>query len=274
MTERDKSAQVATEGDGVVVVDRRGPALWLTINRPERRNALNGVVFNALAAALAEADEAPDVRLAVLTGAGDKAFSAGADLKPDTQYTALTLDEGALEHPYVAFARAVRKFGKPLIARVNGDALAGGLGVLSLCDLAVAADHARFGLPEVRIGLFPVLIVASLRRLIPRRVLTEMAVTGEFFDATAALDMGLVNYVVPATELDAKVDWLTARILDKSPTAVRRGKVAMSRMWEMTEDDSLSYAQAELALLFSTADHAEGLAAFNEKRRPDWDRKG
>ncbi len=258
------------QSDNSVIAAQRGAVLWLTINRPERRNALNGIVFSALEAALREADEAPAIRAVVLTGAGDKAFSAGADLKPDTQYTALKLDEAALEHPYVRFARAVRRFGKPLVARVNGDALAGGLGVLSLCDMAVAADHARFGLPEVRIGLFPLFIVASLRRLIPRRRLMEMAVTGAFFDADAALAMGLVNYVVPAAELDAKCDWLIARVLDNAPTAVRRGKAAMSRMWEMTEDDSLSYAQAELALLFATDDHAEGLAAFNEKRKPDW----
>jgi enoyl-CoA hydratase/carnithine racemase len=256
--------------DNSVIAERRGAVLRLTIDRPERRNALNGLVFRALEEKLLEADESPDIRAVVLTGAGDKAFSAGADLKPDTQYTALTLDEGALEHPYASFARAVRRFGKPLIARVNGDALAGGLGVLSLCDMAVAADHARFGLPEVRIGLFPMFIVATLRRLIPRRRLMEMAITGEFFDAAAALEMGLVNYVVPAGELDAKCDWLAARILDKSPTAVRRGKAAMGRMWEMTEDDALAYGQAELALLFATADHAEGLAAFNEKRKPAW----
>jgi methylglutaconyl-CoA hydratase len=256
--------------DNSVIAERRGAVLWLTIDRPERRNALNGLVFRELEEKLLEADESPAIRAVVLTGAGDKAFSAGADLKPDTQYTALTLDEGALEHPYARFARAVRRFGKPLIARVNGDALAGGLGVLSLCDMAVAADHARFGLPEVRIGLFPLFIVASLRRLIPRRRLMEMAITGEFVDTPAALEMGLVNYVVPAGELDAKCDWLAARILDKSPTAVRRGKAAMGRMWEMTEDDALSHAQAELALLFATADHAEGLAAFNEKRKPDW----
>jgi methylglutaconyl-CoA hydratase len=259
-----------TECDNSVEVDKRGEALWLTIARPERRNALNGLVFNKLAAGLAAAEEDPDIRVAVLTGMGRKAFSAGADLKPDTQYTALTLEEDGRDHPYVAFARAVRRFGKPLVARVNGDALAGGLGVLSLCDMAVAADHARFGLPEVRIGLFPVLIVASLRRLLPRRILMEMAITGEFFDAEAAREMGLVNYVVPGDALDAKVDWLIGRILDKSPTAVRRGKVAMGRMWEMTEDDSLSFAQAELAQLFATADHAEGLAAFNEKRPPAW----
>jgi enoyl-CoA hydratase/carnithine racemase len=113
-------------------------------------------------------------------------------------------------------------------------------------------------------------IVASLRRLVPRRTLMEMAMTAGFFDAAAAREMGLANYVVPAAELDAKTDWLVNRILANAPTAVRRGKAAMSRMWEMTEDDSLSYAQAELALLFPTADHAEGLAAFNEKRKPVW----
>ncbi len=254
----------------IVLVERRDAVLWLTINRPDRRNALNGVVFDALLEALAAADADASIRAAVLTGAGEKAFSAGADLKPDTEYTALTLDEAALEHPYVQFARGVRKFSKPLIARVNGDALAGGLGVVSLCDMAVAADHARFGLPEVRIGLFPLLIVASLRRLIPRRVLMEMAITGEFVDVAEAKTMGLVNHVAPASDLDAKVQWLLHRILDKSPTSVRRGKVALCRMWEMTEDDSLAHAQSELALLFATADHREGLAAFNEKRLPDW----
>lgn len=250
--------------------DRRGPVLWLTIDRPARRNALNGVVFDALIAALSETEADTSLRAVVLTGAGDKAFSAGADLKPDTQYTALELDEGTLEHPYVKFARAVMRFSKPLIARVNGDALAGGLGVLSLCDMAVVADHARFGLPEVRIGLFPLLIVPSLRRLLPHRVLMEMAITGEFLDAATAREFGLVNHVVPAQQLDAKTDWLVGRILDKSPTAVRRGKAAMVRMLEMTQDDAWSHGQAELALLFATDDHAEGLAAFNEKRKPDW----
>lgn len=254
----------------IVLADRRGAVLWLTINRPDRRNALNGVVFDALLTALAAADADPAIRAVVVTGAGEKAFSAGADLKPDTQYTALTLDEAALEHPYVQFARGVRRFSKPLIARVNGDALAGGLGVLSLCDMAVAADHARFGLPEVKIGLFPLLIVASLRRIIPRRILMEMAITGEFVGCVAAKEMGLLNHIVPAADLDAKVQWLVDRILDKSPTSVRRGKVALCRMWEMTEDDSLAHGQSELALLFATADHKEGLAAFNEKRLPDW----
>jgi enoyl-CoA hydratase/carnithine racemase len=260
------------DGDKVLKIERRGPVLWLAIDRPARRNALNGLVFDALIAALSEAEADAALRAVVLTGAGDRAFSAGADLKPDTQYTALELDEGALEHPYVKFARAAMHFSKPLIARVNGDALAGGLGVLSLCDMAVAADHARFGLPETRIGLFPLLIVPSLRRLLPHRMLMEMAITGEFFDAAAARAMGLVNYVVPAKDLDAKTDWLVGRVLDKSPTAVRRGKAAMVRMLEMTQDDALSHGQAELALLFATDDHSEGLAAFNEKRKPSWKR--
>ena len=241
------------EGDQLVLVERRGPVLWLTVNRPERRNALNGVVFDALIEAFEMADSDPAIRAAVLTGAGEKAFSAGADLKPDTQYTALTLDDDTLEHPYVRFARAVRRFSKPLVARVNGDALAGGLGVLSLCDMAVAADHARFGLPEVNIGLFPMLIVASLRRLLPPRVLTEMAITGEFFDAQAAKDMGLVNYVVPQGALTEKTEWLVGRILDKAPTAVRRGQDGHDSDVGYDGGCRVSHAQSELALLFTTA---------------------
>ena len=256
--------------DNELILEQRDAVLWMTINRPERRNAYTGLLFRRMSAALAEADEDPAVRAVVLTGAGDRAFSTGADLKPDTDYSPLKLSEQELVHPAIAYFRAAEAFSKPLIARVNGDAMAGGMGTLSMCDLAVAADHARFALPEVRIGLFPVVIVASLRRLIPRRVIMEMALSGEFFDAAFAKEVGLVNYVVPAAELDEKVDWLCARITDKSPTAVRRGKYAMRHMWDMTLDESLAYSQSELAQLFTTADHKEGVAAFNEKRRPDW----
>jgi len=259
--------EVSTEP---LIVERRGAALWMIVNRPERRNAFNGLVFDRMVAALAEAENDPAVLAAVLTGAGDKAFSTGADLKPDTDYSPLSMGDLELTHPAVRYFRAADAFTKPLIARVNGDAMAGGMGALAMCDLAVAADHARFALPEVRIGLFPVLIVAALRRLMPRRVVMEMALTGEFFDAEFARAAGLVNYVVPADALDAKTDWLIGRMTDKSPTAIRRGKYALRQMWEMTLDGSLAFAQGEIAQLFATADHREGIAAFNEKRKPDW----
>mgnify|MGYP005655157563 FL=1 len=257
-------------GDETLITETRGAVRWLTVNRPARRNAYTGALFDQMIEALAEADSDPSVLAVVLTGAGDKAFSTGADLKPDTEYSPLGLGEGELVHPAVRYFLAADAFSKPLIARVNGDAMAGGMGVLAMCDLAVAGDHARFALPEVRIGLFPVLIVAALRRIIPRRVMMEMAITGEFFDAVFARDISLVNYVIPLAELDAKVEWLTDRIVNKAPMAVRRGKHAMRHMWDMNLDDSLAYAQSELVQLFATRDHAEGLAAFNEKRAPDW----
>ena len=256
--------------DDILLVEQRGAVCWLSVNRPARRNAYNGVLFSRMVDALAAAEADPEVLAVVLTGVGDKAFSTGADLKPDTEDSPLLREEEELVHPAVRFFLAADAFSKPLIARVNGDAMAGGMGVLAMCDMAVAADHARFSLPEVRIGLFPVLIVAALRRLIPRRMMTEMALTGEFFGAQFAREIGLVNYVVPLSELDAKVDWLVGCIIDKSPTAVQRGKHALRHMWDMTLEGSLAHGQSELAQLFATRDHAEGLAAFNEKRAPDW----
>lgn len=253
-----------------LVLERRDAVLWMIVNRPERRNAYTKDLFQRMADALAEAEEDPAVLAVVLTGAGDKAFSTGADLKPDTEYSPLEIDELELVHPAISYFRAADAFSKPCIARVNGDAMAGGMGTLAMCDLAVAADHARFALPEVRIGLFPTVIVASLRRLIPRRVIMEMALSGEFFDAAFAKEVGLVNYVVPSAHLDAKVDWLLGRIVDKSPTAIRRGKHLLRHMWDMTLDASFAHGQNELAQLFATADHKEGVAAFNEKRKPVW----
>lgn len=253
-----------------LILERRDGVLWMIVNRPERRNAYTKDLFERMAAALSDAEADSAVRAVVLTGAGDKAFSTGADLKPDTEYSPLEIDELELVHPAVAYFRAADGFSKPFIARVNGDAMAGGMGTLAMCDLAVAADHARFALPEVRIGLFPTVIVASLRHLIPRRVIMEMALSGEFFDAAFAKEVGLVNYVVPAAELDAKVDWLVGRIIDKSPTAIRRGKNLLRHMWDMSLDASFAHGQNELAQLFATADHKEGVAAFNEKRKPVW----
>ncbi len=253
-----------------LILERREAVLWMIVNRPERRNAYTKDLFERMADGLAEAEDDPAILAVVLTGAGDKAFSAGADLKPDTDYSPLEIDELELVHPAVAYFRAADAFSKPLIARINGDAMAGGMGVLALCDLAIAADHSRFALPEVRIGLFPTLIVASLRYLIPRRVIMEMTLSGEFFDAGFAKEVGLVNYVVPSAGLDAKVEWLVGRIIDKSPTAIRRGKHLLRHMWDMSLDASFAHGQNELARLFATVDHKEGLAAFNEKRKPVW----
>src|SRR6185312_2186923 len=126
--------------------------------------------------------------------------------------------------PFVKLMKQARDLTVPLIARVNGHTMAGGMGLMGMCDMAVTVDTARFGMPEVKVGIFPMQIMAVLQRLIPSRKLYEMALTGEPIDAAEALALGLVNYVVPAADLDAKLDWLLNRLLDKSPTAIRRGK--------------------------------------------------
>ena len=139
-----------------------------------------------------------------------------------------------------------------------------------MTDMAVAAETARFGLPEVKVGVFPMQVLSLLQTLVPRRIVNEWCITGEPFDAAAALRAGLLNYAVPAAELDAKVEWLIGRIADKSPTAIRRGKYAMRAIAAMSFDEAVAYTESQIALLAMTEDAKEGVAAFAEKRKPAW----
>jgi enoyl-CoA hydratase/carnithine racemase len=148
--------------------------------------------------------------------------------------------------------------------------MAGGLGLIGMCDMAISVDTARFGMPEVKIGIFPMQIMAVLQRLIPPRKLYEMALTGEPVTAAEALEIGLLNYVVPASALDLKLDWLLARLLDKSPTAIRRGKYAMRITEQLNFDQSAVFMESQIGTLALTEDAAEGRAAFIEKRAPVW----
>jgi enoyl-CoA hydratase/carnithine racemase len=148
--------------------------------------------------------------------------------------------------------------------------MAGGMGLLCMTDMAVAADHIQFGLPEVKVGVFPMQVMSLLQEIAPRRLINEWALTGEPFDAQAALAAGLLNHVVPAAELDAKVEWLIGRLTDKSPTAIRRGKYAMRAIAAMSFDQAIAYTESQIALLAMTEDAKEGLAAFAQKRKPSW----
>src|SRR3982074_1465812 len=204
-----------------VELEKRGQALWITINRPEKRNAINGDVVAGIARGYRDAHDDPDVRVIVLTGAGDKAFCAGADLQQTS--AAFALDFSRPNVDYADLLRLAQNATKPAIARVAGVCMAGGMGLLCMTDMAVAADHVVFGLPEVKVGGFPMRVMSLLQSITPRRLINEWALTGEPFDARAAQSAGLLNYVVPATELDAKVDWLIGRIAAKAPTAIRRG---------------------------------------------------
>lgn len=250
----------------ILLSERVGPVLLLTLNRPERRNALNDELILALTRAFAEVP--PSVRAIVLTAEGDKAFCAGADLDPQTGLFAF--DYATPTSTYANMLRAARRTTVPVIGRINGHCLAGGMGLLAVCDMAVAVEDAKFGLPEVKVGVFPMQVAAILQAMLPPRRFAELCFTGEMVGAEEARGIGLVNYVVPPEALDAKIEWLLARITDKSPAAIRRGKYALTAMAGMTVDQAIAYMEAQVGLVALTEDAKEGMAAFAEKRPPDW----
>lgn len=254
----------------VVLTAREGAVLRITINRPERRNAMNEEVCAGIAAGVGEAEATPGVRVIVLTGAGDKVFCAGGDLKPGADGTPFVIDPANPRHYVIQLFRRLERCGLPVIARVNGHALAGGLGLVCACDMAISTDTATFGVPETKLGLFPMMILGYMMRIVPRRKLYEIATTGEPFSAAEALAMDIVNHVVPAAELDAKLEWLVGRIADKSPTAIKLGKQAFRAIEDLPLDKAFEYTQLMLPMMAMTEDAREGFAAFNEKRAPRW----
>lgn len=253
-----------------VIVERQGAVVWITINRPERRNALNQSVASGIIAALDEAEANSDIRAVVLTGAGGKAFCAGGDLQLQADGTPFTINEADPRHYVAGLLRRMDACRLPLIARVNGHALAGGFGLVCACDLVVAREDALIGVTEVKVGLFPAMILPLLLRIVPYRRLMEMCLTGEPMPASESVVDGVINYAVPASELDDKLAWLLGRITDKSPTGIRLGKQGLVKIREMSTDTALEYAQFMLANMARTKDAVEGFRAFNEKRSPNW----
>lgn len=253
-----------------VLVERRGEVQWITINRPERRNALNESVVAGIMDGIRATMADDAVRCIVLTGAGDRAFCAGGDLNPTAEGAPFHVDPSRPRNFIADLFKLFETCELPIVARVNGHAVAGGLGLVCACDLAIASSEAMFGTPETKIGLFPMMILPYLQRILPRRRLMELCITGETFSADEALEMGLINYVVPPGDLDTKLNWLIGRIVDKSPTAVRLGKQGFHAMQDMTIGQALEYAQLMLPTMARTEDAREGFAAFNDKRKPEW----
>lgn len=253
-----------------VHLQARGPVYWITIDREARRNALNERVVARIAEGLAAAQADPACRAIVLTGSGTRAFCAGADLDKNVQGGAFEVDFSRTRHYLVALFRQMQACPLPIVARVNGAAVAGGFGLLCSCDMAVAAEDATFATPESKIGLTPMMILPAMLRVVPMRKLVEMCVTGEPYTAAEALALGIVNHVVPREQLDTKLDWLLARTVDRSPTAVRLGKQALQAMHDMGMFEALEYAQAMVPAMASTQDAREGMAAFQQKRAPVW----
>ncbi|HYV59341.1 MAG TPA: enoyl-CoA hydratase-related protein [Acidimicrobiia bacterium] len=248
-----------------------GAVARATIDRPERRNSMSFGVMEGLRHSVAEAKADDAVRVLVLTGAGEKAFCAGADLggggiAQAEDATAAHEGRGVLADLF----RDLWNLGKPTIARVRGYALAGGFGLALACDFVVASDDARFGTPEVNVGLWPYMITVPLLRSMPPKRVLELMMTGRRVDAAEAERIGFVTRVVPVAELDDAVDELAATLASKSPLILRWGRQSFYHVLDMTPDDALSYLQAMLTITTSSEDTAEGVAAFAEKREPKW----
>jgi enoyl-CoA hydratase/carnithine racemase len=240
----------------------------ITLNRPERRNALNEIMLREILQALATAGGDDAVRVVVLTGSGDKAFCAGADLAPlgGEGFLAGHYGRGTLAQIFDALAGLP----KPTVARVNGHALAGGLGLVLACDLVVAALDADLATPEVHRGLMPYMVMALLsRHLGPKRAL-EMVLLGERMSAQQAEALGLINRAVPRADLDLAVAEVCGKLRAKSPAVMRLGKAAYYRIADLARADALDYLRSQLTVNLLCEDAMEGIAAFLEKREPQW----
>lgn len=250
-----------------IVAIAEGGVAWITLNRPEKRNAIGTQMVNELLYALGDAHDDPEVRSIVITGAG-KAFSAGGD------FSQMTGGGGESELPpkgdYKDLLLALWRTTKPVIARVNGPAMGGGLGIVAASTFAVASTEAKLGTPEINVGLFPFMILSVLERVMPRRRLVEMMLSGERLSAVEAAEVGLINRAVPPAELDAAVESITKSVASKSPITVRLGLEALRDTEELSLDDKLPILSERLGQCLATDDAREGLMAFLEKRPAKW----
>jgi enoyl-CoA hydratase len=240
----------------------------ITLDEPDRHNPMTNETMEELVGRTADAMRDPDVRVIVYTGAGDRVFSAGGDLKGGF------VDDPIGGHPSRgALARLFRTMwsgGTPTVARVNGHALGGGFGLAMACDVTVCVEGARLGMPEVSVGLWPMMITVAVRRVMTPKSAFEMMVTGRTIDAREALRLGAVSRVVASDELDSAVDQVVGALSALSPAVVGLGRRAFFASEDMPRDAALDFLQGGLTAVSLTEDAHEGVAAFLEKRNPEW----
>ncbi|TMB46504.1 MAG: enoyl-CoA hydratase/isomerase family protein [Chloroflexi bacterium] len=260
MTEQPQLEQVLLAVDGHVAT--------VTLNRPDQRNPLSATMLRDLAAAFRWCRDASDVRVTVLTGAG-RVFCAGADLTSfDGDMT--ELERYRSRELFVDLFILMSELGKPIVGRINGHALAGGLGLACSCDILVALDTATFGTPEINVGIWPMMIQAILSRSIPRNVLLEMEMLGQRWTATQLQSLGVINRVVTHEQLDPTVNEIAESLAKKSPVAMRLGRDSFYRQQDMDFAAAMRYLHGQFLLVSQTEDSREGIQAFFEKREPDF----
>jgi enoyl-CoA hydratase len=252
-----------------VLLKAEGRIATITLNRPDQRNPLSGTMLHDLVAAFRWTQGEPEVRVVVLTGAGDRAFCAGADLGSfDAEMT--DLERHRTRDLFVELFTVMAGLGKPIVGRINGHALAGGFGLACSCDILVSTDTATFGTPEINVGIWPMMIQAILARNIPRKVLLEMEMLGDRWTATQMQALGLINRVVPHDQLDSAVNEIAEQLARKSPVAMRLGRDSFYRQQDMEFCAALDYLQSQFTLVTLSEDATEGIKAFLEKREPEF----
>jgi len=240
----------------------------ITIDDPERRNPMSVQTMGMLLARTEEAMADPEVRAVVYTGAGEKAFCAGGDLSGSFVDDPVGLHRGRGD--IALLFRSMMRGGKPTIARVNGDALAGGFGLAVACDITICVDDARLGTPEVKVGLWPMMISAVLARAMPRKAALELMLTGRIITPEEALRLGAVSRVVARADLDVAVDAVVDAVMAVSPATLMMGKDSFNAMADAGLDAAFDRLQGGLTEVALTDDAREGVTAFIDKRDPDW----
>ncbi|MGA9859440.1 MAG: enoyl-CoA hydratase-related protein [Solirubrobacteraceae bacterium] len=241
----------------------------IALNEPETRNALSDDLLAELVRALEATRDDPAVRCLVLTSTHHSVFSSGGNLGGFAADVPLVHKHFATSLFPEVF-QLLGELGKPSICAANGHVLAGALGLALACDLVIASDAARFGTPEINIGLFPFMIMALIYRNVGRKKTTELMLLGEQVSAHEAERIGLVNRVVPAEQFDAAVTEWAEKLARKSPVLMKLGKDAMYRQQDMAYADAIDFLRSQLTIAFSTEDIQEGVRAFFEKREPEW----
>jgi len=245
-----------------------GGRALITIDDPERRNPMSVETMRGLAEHTRAGIEDPEVRVLVYTGAGDKAFSAGGDLSSGFVDDPIGLhrERGMLAD----LLRLMWRGGKPTVARVNGHALAGGFGLAVACDITICVEDAKLGMPEINVGLWPMMITAAVGRAMPRKAALELMMTGRLLTPTEALQLGAVSRVISRPELDDAVDETVGALITKSSAALMLGRDAFYDTVDLDVDTALDRLQGGLTAISLTDDSREGVMAFVEKREPRW----